>query len=798
MKCLIENCGHEATDLNQHITKTHGMTKDEYKLKFNVKYLIDEEVRMKRGLSRKNNQERKKFICHIESCTNKFHSTEGELIKHFRGSKDVEHNHVLYNEKNKDKWIECKICGFRKAKIFDHVLKEHGMQTEEYEKYFGQGSLINPNYLEKIRENGKTATLFVDQRVYGPHKCKLCDNIIDGKKVICSKCKIKNARKEQEEKFKDLEENNHFVRCQCKHEDGTFCGWPDTRIFSHIKMHNYSIHQYRQEFRGKLLIAPALQIKQMFVGPHTEETKLKIAEAHLGIEPWNKGLTQDDHPSLESISEKAKTRVGQLQNNQFHLLAGKIKHKEKKSWANGLTNETSELLENINERGSGLFNHNSYFGFEPMFDLNKNMEDFREEQKEKIRIADGKCLECQSIENLITHHIIQGSYFHPHDFNAHSFTNLITLCTNCHSSIARKVDFAFTNSKGNLEFMKISFSDEYLKFIEWKDYASKRIVKIIPFEKKRLERLDVKVRSTFEDMLFDELRNEGFPKIEYSDQVLAKDYKNLTDCNFQYNYVNDLTTELTSGNKIIDHFIKQQFSKLEIIYQDDVKLRNVIRDLLGISKENNEPWNLTNKNVINCFRNLNISYAFSRYKTVIAKWIIQQFCDSDTVYDYAAGWGSRMLAAASVGKNYIGVDTNTKLVDELRVLAEWLENKNRGIKIKLENTDAKDFDPGLIKFAYSCPPYGVLEKYENMPFENNIEWFEYYMKPVIHKCYNSLEKDGKFVCHINTKLEKIIQGELIKTGFHEFRIIPVENRVNKYDKTGTKMKNNETILIYEK
>jgi len=38
----------------------------------------------------------------------------------------------------------------------------------------------------------------------------------------------------------------------------------------------------------------------------SEETRKKISETGMGREPWNKDLTKEDHPSLQTMSEKAK------------------------------------------------------------------------------------------------------------------------------------------------------------------------------------------------------------------------------------------------------------------------------------------------------------------------------------------------------------------------------------------------------------------------------------------------------------------------------------------------------------
>jgi RNase P subunit RPR2 len=144
-----------------------------------------------------------------------------------------------------DDYVQCKLCDFKASKIGKHVTKEHNLTVEQYkEKY---GAILSKNYLQKLTENGKKAVLTVDSRVYR-HKCRNCENIIEGKDQICQSCKTRIKRANQEEKFINKIEGIDFVRCQ-------ICGWPDTRLSSHIKQHNdsYTSERYKQLFNAPVL-----------------------------------------------------------------------------------------------------------------------------------------------------------------------------------------------------------------------------------------------------------------------------------------------------------------------------------------------------------------------------------------------------------------------------------------------------------------------------------------------------------------------------------------------------------------
>jgi len=56
----------------------------------------------------------------------------------------------------------------------------------------------------------------------------------------------------------------------------------------------------------------------------------------------------------------------------------------------------------------------------------------------------------------------------------------------------------------------------------------------------------------------------------------------------------------------------------------------------------------------------------STFNLAVAKRIISKYAMNDIVFDFACGWGNRLVACLSEGKSYWGVDTNPALVDKLQ------------------------------------------------------------------------------------------------------------------------------------
>lgn len=122
----------------------------------------------------------------------------------------------------------------------------------------------------------------------------------------------------------------------------------------------------------------------------------------------------------------------------------------------------------------------------------------------------------------------------------------------------------------------------------------------------------------------------------------------------------------------------------------------------------------------------------SWFSKSFAKDIIKKYCTSDTIVDPFAGWGARYDASIELGKNYVGSDFNSDLV-------EWHNNvKHRNIGL----CDANNFYYNKECSVFICPPYSdpktgrCFEDYNFDGFDNaakqksQCEWLSIVMKNV--------------------------------------------------------------------
>ena len=93
---------------------------------------------------------KEKYKCECPVCHEKF-KNQKQILRHAKKKQDEEHSKLIFNEDNKDEWIECKICGLRRKKLLIHI-KQHNISKEDYEKQYGP--LFSEKYKAIMIANG--------------------------------------------------------------------------------------------------------------------------------------------------------------------------------------------------------------------------------------------------------------------------------------------------------------------------------------------------------------------------------------------------------------------------------------------------------------------------------------------------------------------------------------------------------------------------------------------------------------------------------------------------------------------
>lgn len=196
--------------------------------------------------------------------------------------------------------------------------------------------------------------------------------------------------------------------------------------------------------------------------------------------------------------------------------------------------------------------------------------------------------------------------------------------------------------------------------------------------------------------------------------------------------------------------------------------------------------------------------AVSNFKPIIAKFLYQKYCFNGKVLDYSSGFGSRLLAARSLGLEYVGYEPSEKTYNNLLKFNKFLSNYCKG-KSLLYNSSFEDSDifKKYFSFAFSSPPYFDYENYgeEKSQSINKYpvysEWLKYYWEYTVDKCLDSLLYDGRFAYCLSIDLcqDMMKKADEVceKRGFYieTFFRAPFKDVFNRKDRF-------EIIVVYSK
>lgn len=161
---------------------------------------------------------------------------------------------------------------------------------------------------------------------------------------------------------------------------------------------------------------------------------------------------------------------------------------------------------------------------------------------------------------------------------------------------------------------------------------------------------------------------------------------------------------------------------------------------------------------------------------------------NNNYYDYACGWGSRLLSSLRNHVNYYGTDPNTVLCERLEQMAyDYKECTGNTTDVKIYPHGSEEYIKELenkIGVAFSSPPYFGLEDYKigNQSYKEGMsytDWLNSYFKPTIQNIHKYLIEDGYFIININNYQKYTLVEDTIKIAENNgFKLHDVHNLKN--------------------
>jgi len=132
------------------------------------------------------------------------------------------------------------------------------------------------------------------------------------------------------------------------------------------------------------------------------------------------------------------------------------------------------------------------------------------------------------------------------------------------------------------------------------------------------------------------------------------------------------------------------------------------------------------------------------YKPVVVKFFIDKY-KPKTMLDCYAGWGNRLLSCLATNINYIGIDTNKKLCEKLNLMSDLLKDKSDVLIIN-KPAESIDYYEYVYDMVFMCPPYSLIEIYEDMPlYMDDVDFINKSFLPTIKNVWNNLSNNGLFI-----------------------------------------------------
>lgn len=268
-----------------------------------------------------------------------------------------------------------------------------------------------------------------------------------------------------------------------------------------------------------------------------------------------------------------------------------------------------------------------------------------------------------------------------------------------------------------------------------------------------------------------EVRAFGFPFLDYTPRELLRLFYELCNLNskalLQGTSISPRRRFASLATQFFPHFYRTPCIAGGMTAYDAFFNDKYLKRALALGRKYDSPERFTMNSLRSYLKFAYDTRVVSNFNPEVAKMIYDLHGGDGRVYDYAAGWGGRLVGflSSSAGREYVGVDVNKKNfkayeeITKLYTLSEndWFSNGPEKSS-RVINCPSEDFCPaeyeGYFDLAFSSPAYFATEQYSDDPEQSYLryplypDWRNGFLRKTIANCVTMLNPGGHFVCNI--------------------------------------------------
>lgn len=282
-------------------------------------------------------------------------------------------------------------------------------------------------------------------------------------------------------------------------------------------------------------------------------------------------------------------------------------------------------------------------------------------------------------------------------------------------------------------------------------------------------------------------RRRGFPYCESDDSKFARAFERLSQIKFEQvvnkkNYVIDNPLGLSLANYFHPQMwhikVKNAYTPFDR-FSDDVKFRDIVENSMKMWPHRKV---FSPTNVRNAIRIYSKTRSPTNFRPTIAKAIIERYTiENDTVLDFSAGFGGRLLGCLPLKRSLIAVDPADEQVNGLRSMVAYCQsNFNVQAKVKIVQACAETYLRRLransISLVFTSPPYFNYESYGGGATQSHIKfpsydlWKTQFLDAVIKESHRIIKRNGYLVINIKNIGRLSLEDDFLATAQRFFEL----------------------------